>query len=133
MFTGVYNPAQQAPIGNLEAGAVALFGGESGFSSGTATFGVGTSSPSMVIIEVRAMDDNDRPKAPLRIMLNDTVIWEGESPFPDGRWDNFGILVRPSSLLTAPNSTLTITNMSPSGLVGESPYIFLRKAAVYYR
>jgi len=132
-FTGAFDPVKQTgQQSNLPANSAFLFGGGSQFHTGTATFSAKQTQNRLLFIELKAMDDPNSGKVPLRIVLNGTVIWEGPSPFPDGTAGDQAWLVTDHALLKPGNNTLTIANLSPTGQTGSAPWELIEQAVVYY-
>ena len=132
-FVGAFDPLKQTgQQSNFPANSALLFGGGSQFNTGTATFAAKQTQNRLLFIELRAMDDPNVEKVPLRITLNGTVIWEGRSPFPDGTSGTQAWLVADHALLKPGNNTLTIANLSPTGQVGTAPWELIEQAVVYY-
>ncbi len=112
-----------------------VYGQNSGYSRMSATFDVGGSVSGTATLVIEGMDSEDATKTPIRIAVNDVVLFEGASPFPNddlpfesGHWSTFqrqfdAAILRPGA------NTITITNLAP-GNRGSIPFVAVDYAAV---
>ena len=83
------------------------------------------------------MDSEGAAKTPLRILLNDQVIFDGADPLPNdyspnaGSWGQVTILFNAAILHPGAN-TLTIENRASSGKVGGPPFIMIDNAELHW-
>ena len=129
-FDGAYTK----PIAGEPKGAAAFFSQQTSFSSGTANFAYNPSSANPVmVLEFTGYDDNREAKTPIQIELNGTAIWSGSSPFPNADWGTYGLLLTDLSMLHDGANTLTISNVSPQGAIGQPPFFFIQSVVIHYR
>jgi hypothetical protein len=136
-FTGAY----KRPDGVLyDRPAAHLYGQGSGASSATVTYGLDDTPPRYALLVITGLDDERGAHTPIRLIVNGTVIWEGQSPFanapksesdPSG-WTPVGWLLGDLSLLHGGDNTVTVENMAPNGQVGRPPWVLLTTATIYY-
>jgi hypothetical protein len=81
------------------------------------------------VVTIEACDDDFASKSHVRIQLNDTVLFEGESDFPDGKWETREFRVPGTALRTGEN-TLTIRCTDPEGVVGMPPWFMVSRVDV---
>jgi hypothetical protein len=112
--------------------AVHMYGQGSGSESISASFEVDEAPSSYIVIQITGMDDERRQKAPMRLWLNDYLVWEGPSPFANEDWTDIGWLVGSLDALHPGTNTLTLENMAGNGEVGQPPWNLLTSAVVYY-
>lgn len=131
-LNGAWDPTKQSGFqGNIPQGAVLLFGGQSDFSTGTATFDIKQQPGRFIAIEIRGMDDDLQAKTPLKITLNGVTVWQGSSPFPNGALGDQAWLITERLLKTSGN-TLTIGNISQQGNEAQRPWELIQQVIVYY-
>ena len=101
----------------------------------SASFDVPALAPGQATLTIMGMDSEDAAKTPMRVVVNDTVIFEGANPLPNddiplqsGRWDNLN-LPFDTAILQAGANTVTITNLA-SGGVNAPPFIAVDYAIV---
>jgi hypothetical protein len=81
---------------------------------------------------ITGMDDELPAAVPVRITLNDTVVWEGESPFGNETWTAVGWEIGALDWLKPGRNRLTIEVLTAEGEFGLPPWILLTQAAVYW-
>ncbi len=84
------------------------------------------------MIEITAMSDNQKEKAPIEIQLNGELVWKGPSPFSSKDPDSYAWMLEDPWLLTDGINTLSISNTTPDGGAGESPWHLIQGATIYY-
>ena len=113
---------------------MALFSQASGYGTGQVQFDLERSNDIPgVLLEINGMDDVDRSKVPIRIQLNGVTVWEGDSPFPNGQWGSFGVILQDVSPLKNGSNTVTIENTGSRGALGVAPWILIQEITVRYR
>lgn len=112
--------------------AVHLYGKGSGADSISASFEIGEAPNTYIVVQITGMDDERRKKAPMRLWLNDYLVWEGASPFANEDWTDIGWLIGSLDALQPGTNTITLENMAPNGDVGKPPWNLLTSAVVYY-
>lgn len=128
---GAYVPQQDGEEGlpkDLRDAAL-LFGEPSGFQTGTATTEAG-SAEGPLVVEIEARSSGG---VPLQLIVNGTVVWEGEAPFSDRRWER--VVFSLPSLPPGSEGTLTVAlrNASPQGGIGEEPWLAVQALTLYVR
>jgi len=113
--------------------AAHLYGGGSGAEVGTATFEITNPATQYVLVTVTGMDDERTQHVPMQLWLNDYLIWEGPSPFDNESWTDVAWLVGDVGALRAGENTLEIVNAAQSGEIGETPWLLVTTAGVYYQ
>ncbi|RIK45812.1 MAG: hypothetical protein DCC58_05270 [Chloroflexi bacterium] len=133
-FVGAYRSAE----GNdFRRPSAFLFGPGSGYDSATVTFSVLDDPSSHIVIVLTGIDDQRRSNAPMRLLLNDNVVWEGESPFGDLVWTEVGWLIGNLDWLRAGENTLTVQIMPADeddndNDVLEPPWVGFSASVVFY-
>lgn len=128
-FTGAY----RRPDGQLYGRpATHVYGVGSNANAATATFTVDTAPQEYILVTVTGMDDERPVKVPMRLWLNDRLIWEGPSPFPNEQWLNISWLVSDLSALAPGENTITVEVTEGNGTIGQPPWILVTSATVYY-
>ena len=132
-FAGGFRNSGQSIYGGRTSTWV--YGQGSGYTSMGATFDIGDATGRSATLAIVGMDSEDSRKTPMRITLNESVIWEGANPLPNddqplptGTWDTMTVTV-PAGVLRAGANTLVITNLA-SGSIGRPPFIALDYATV---
>ena len=114
-----------------------VYGQGTPYSSMSATFDLDKRPRGSGGLTIRGVDSEDQPKTPIRIVLNDTTIYEGPAPFPNdtvndpngpGNWGEYEWGIPPNALRKGQN-TLTITNLSQRDCI-SCPYFFMVDYAV---
>lgn len=85
-----------------------------------------TSEP--LFLHLRGRDDDFPAECPIRITLNEHVLFEGPSGFPSGAWATRRFPI-PAAALT-PGARLTIRNVAPEGTPGMPPWFMAAALAV---
>ncbi|HET7035010.1 MAG TPA: serine/threonine-protein kinase, partial [Thermomicrobiaceae bacterium] len=130
---GAY-PAGQGGIQNAPPGTVALFSQASGYGTGQVQFNLERSDAIPgVLLEITGMDDVDRDKVPIRIKLNGVTVWEGKSPFANGQWGSYAVILQDVSPIKDGTNTVTIENTGSRGNLGVAPWILIQEVTVRYR
>ena len=112
--------------------AIHLYGQGSGADSITSSFTLENEPGDYIVLQITGMDDERQQKAPMRLWLNDYLVWEGPSPFANEAWTDIGWLVENVDALQAGENTITFENLGPDGEVGLPPWNLLTAAVVYY-
>lgn len=133
-FTGALGLSDSVPIQGAPAGTAAFFSQQTAFSSGTAHFAINSvdAVPQMVI-EMTGFDDPRETKAPMQIVLNGAVVWQGPSPFPNANWGTYGLLLRDISMVKVGENVITISNTSPQGGLAQPPWFLIQSVTIHYR
>lgn len=133
-FEGALSPDRRSnELGNIPRGAVFLFGGESGVNAGMATFDAENANRPVIVIAVRGADDISRSKVPLRITLNDTLVWEGDSNLPNGESGEAFWVIQDRRILQDEDNVIVLENMSPDGDIDpRDPWLMLEQVTIYY-
>lgn len=114
--------------------AAALYAQDTG--SGTASFDIQLSNipTADVTLYLVGMDDDQPGPTPIELTINTTVVYTGDSWFADwngkageGDWTTVRITI-PRDMLGGGVNSITVSNMSPTGKAGESPFILLGAA-----
>lgn len=133
-FTGGFsNPdgSLYADVTGAQRTATWIYGGRSDYPAMSARFRLDAPARGDDKDEARliisGMDGEDRGKMPLRISLNDTVVFQGDDPLPNNRWGQATFKV-PKGALRAGENTLTIRSLSEQGNF-NSPHFFMLDAA----
>lgn len=134
-FTGGFSN----PDGSLYADATGaqrtvtwIYGGRSDYPAMSAHFRLdapagGAGEEAEARLSISGMDGEDQGKMPLRISLNDTVIFQGNDPLPNNRWGQASFKV-PKGTLRVGENTLTIRSLSEQANF-NSPHFFMLDAA----
>jgi serine/threonine-protein kinase len=135
-FAGAY----RRPDGTLYARPAAhLYGTGSGASTANVTFTLAEQPQQYITIVLTGLDDELSGKVPMRLSLNGTPIWQGDSPFqnappaqnnPSG-WTAVGWLVNDLSLVNVGDNTITVEIVDVAGDVGAPPWILFTTSAVF--
>ncbi|MFW6074773.1 MAG: serine/threonine-protein kinase [Chloroflexota bacterium] len=112
--------------------AAHLYSQETDYPATTVTFNVNDGPSSYIGIRIIGMDDESEGRVPMRLSLNDNVVWEGESPFEDEEWTE--VIWRVGSLgwIEEGENTMTIEVLAPDGEFGLPPWLLLNEAQVYW-
>jgi outer membrane biosynthesis protein TonB len=128
-FTGAY----RRPDGTLYGRpATHVYGVGSGAHAATASFEVASAPESYILITITGMDDEREQKVPMRLWLNDSVIWEGTSPFPNEQWLAVSWLVSDLDAMHEGVNSITLEVTEGNGAIGAPPWILITSATVYY-
>lgn len=112
--------------------AAHLYARSTDYSATTVTFEATERPTDYIGLIVVGMDD-ERPEAvPIRIRLNDKVIWEGPSPFGNEQWTAAAWQINALGWLHEGQNSLTIEMLVPEGPFGLPPWILLTEAAIYW-
>ncbi|MGN6672159.1 MAG: protein kinase domain-containing protein [Thermomicrobiales bacterium] len=115
---------------------VALYGVNSGYSTGTLTFTLATAPTGQVKLVLTGLDDEWQANCPLAVVINDVTVFSGANTFPntpasdhglggdDRYWGQMQIVV-PAGLLQAGANSLTLRNLADGDTVGTPPYILI--------
>lgn len=96
----------------------------------TAKFLMGTvDTTGRYVVSLEARDDDFPSKAHISIQLNDVVLFEGESDFPDGDWETRKFPVAGTALRIGEN-TLTLRCTDKQGVVGMPPWFMVSRVDV---
>lgn len=106
-----------------------LFGEPSGFQTGTVTTEAG-SAEGPLVVEIEGRGSRG---APFQLLVNGTVVWQGEAPFSDRRWER--VVFSLPAVPPGSEGTLTVAlrNASPQGELGEEPWLAVRALTLYVR
>jgi len=118
--------------GNIPDKAAFLFGGQSDYHTGTATFDVSESNRPVVVLQITGTDDLAQRKAPIRITLNGQLVWEGDNPLPNGESGNAYWIIQDRSVLRDGENRLVIANTSPNGDAPQAPWILIERVTLFY-
>jgi hypothetical protein len=111
--------------------AVHLYGQGSGAESITAFFSVEDTPTSYIVIQITGMDDERQQKAPLRLWLNDYLVWEGPSPFANEDWTDIGWLVGSLDAIQPGVNSIVLEIVGQDGEIGVPPWNLVTSAVVY--
>jgi predicted Ser/Thr protein kinase/uncharacterized protein YgiM (DUF1202 family) len=107
-----------------------VYGQESGYNRMSATFAVQGVRTGTATLVIEGMDSEDRAKTPLVIVLNDVVLFEGASPFPNddmplqsGVWGSVSLQFD-AALLRDGTNVVSLVNLAP-GRRGLPPFVAL--------
>jgi hypothetical protein len=115
---------------------VALYGVNSGYSTGTLTFTLATAPSGQVTLVLTGLDDEQAAHCSLAVVINDVTIFSSANTFPntptndhglggnDRYWGQMRIAV-PASLLQAGANSLTLRNLADGDTIGVPPYILI--------
>jgi len=104
----------------------------------SALFNIDTPPTGEANLQIVGVDSEDPAKTPIRITLNNTVIYEGPDPLPNdntsgpngtGNWGTYVWQVNPGAFVQGTN-TLTISNLSPSNKVNYPLFFMLDYAVI---
>jgi len=98
-------------------------------ASMTATFELAAVPAAIHFLALDAMDDDAPEQCHIRISVNDQIIFEGRSGFPDAHWFQ-GQYRIPDGVLQAGTNRVTIANTEISGSAGVPPWFMLSRAAI---
>jgi serine/threonine-protein kinase len=113
--------------------AVHFYGPGSGADSGSATFTIDSAPGQYVMIAITGMDDEQKSKVPMQLWLNDSLVWEGPSPFGNEDWTDIGWLIGNLDWLQPGQNTITVVNVGDPGQIGSPPWFLVTSAVVYYK
>jgi serine/threonine protein kinase, bacterial len=115
---------------------VALYGVNSGYSTGTLTFTLATAPSGQVTLVLTGLDDEQTAHCPLAVVINDVTVFSSANTFPntptndhglggnDRYWGQMRIAV-PAGLLQAGANSLTLRNLADGDTIGVPPYILI--------
>jgi hypothetical protein len=110
--------------------SVALYGSRTDYSTATLSFFLNQPGSGNASLTLVGLDDENPGPNPIRITLNNTTIYEGDSGFAD--WPEGGhVPWRPleitfdGGIVVGGFNTLAISNRSDSDNIGTPPYILL--------
>jgi len=133
-FAGAYNAGVGVDIQGAPQGTAAFFSQATPYSAGTAKINIDTNNDHpQVVIAIKGLDDPRGAKTPMQIALNGTVIWDGQSPFPNADWAIYGIKIDDPSLIRQTGNQLTIINSSSEGKFPQTPWFVVQAVSVYYK
>jgi serine/threonine protein kinase len=129
-FQGAY----RRPDGTLYGlPATHIYGRGSDAHAATATFEIPNAPSQYVLIAITGMDDERNAKVPMQLWLNDHLIWEGPSPFPNEEWRDIAWIVGDNTWLRQGQNTLRVEVTEGNGAIGRPPWILISSAVIYYR
>lgn len=132
-FAGAYNAGVGTEITGAPQGTAAFFSQTTPYSAGTAKINIKSNHDNpRIVIAIKGMDDPRGAKTPMQIALNGTVIWDGQSPFPNADWAIYGIEINDPSLIRPTGNQLTIINSSNEGRLPQTPWFAVQAVSVYY-
>jgi SH3-like domain-containing protein len=114
-----------------------IYGGNR-YTTMAATFDI-TSAPSGgATLTIRGLDSEGSDKTPLRILVNNYIVYDGNSPFPDDDVEGPGgpptwgssVWSFDASILREGQNSVAIYNLSSTGKVGKPPFFMLDYAEV---
>jgi hypothetical protein len=112
--------------------AAHLYAQSTDFPSTTVTFNVEEKPEDYIGVVIVGMDDERPAAVPIRISLNDKVIWEGPSPFGNEQWTTAAWQVNALGWLRRGENSLSVEMLVAEGPFGLPPWILLTEAAVYW-
>lgn len=106
-----------------------LFGEPSGFQTGTVTTEVDNAQGPLVV----EIEGQSSKGTPFQLLVNGVVVWEGEAPFTDRRWERAVFSI--STIPPGSEGTLVVAlqNASPQGEIAEEPWLAVRSLTLYVR
>lgn len=129
---GTYSRDDSTLYGRPE---VALYGAGSGYEQGTVTFKL-NGTPRKLNLRLTGLDDERAEHCQFQVLVNDRVVFEGASSFPntpgndtgvggsDRFWGQMSVAI-PPEVLKVGNNTVILRNLTPwSGSLGI-PYILI--------
>lgn len=132
-FAGSFNAGVGNDISNAPPGTAAFFSQTTPYSAGTARIDIKSDEDNpQIIIAIKGMDDQRGAKTPIQIALNGTVIWSGQSPFPNADWAIYGIAIDDPALIRQTGNQLTLINSSSDGRFPQTPWFAIQAVSVYY-
>lgn len=115
---------------------IALYGAGSDYNEGTVSLNIQSLPDRKIFLKLVGLDDELAPHCRMQVLINNTVIYDDVTTFPNVRsgdngeggasryWDEMTITV-PNSVLKAGINTLTLRNLTPwNGYLGV-PYILI--------
>src|SRR5690606_40690937 len=99
--------------GNIPDKAAFLFGGQSDYHTGTATFETRESNRPVLVLQITGTDDLAQRKAPIRITLNGQLVWEGDNPLPNGESGNACWIIHARCVLRRGQNRLVDAHIAP--------------------
>lgn len=124
--------AYRRPDGVLyERPAAHLYAQPTEYSSTTVTVTLNETPTQYALLRIVGMDDENDSKVPFRISVNDTVVFDGASPFDNTEWTDTGLLIGDLEILQEGQNTITIENSAPDGEFGVPPWILLTSMRIY--
>ena len=118
-----------------------VYGRGTAYHTMTASFRVAGEPNGTATLRIVGLDSEDAPKTPMRLVLNDTVLFEGPNPLPNdtccgsGGAGNWGAveLRFPARLLREGTNTLTVSNLDPSARIYFPIFVMVDEARLTYR
>jgi serine/threonine-protein kinase len=124
---GLSSPPTYPDATGEQRTATWIYGGQSDYPAMSTTFQVQGRPEGEATLTLIGMDGEDAPKMPIRITINDVVVFEGENPLPNHRWGQARFEV-PEGALREGENTLTIRSRSDQDNY-RSPHFFMLDAA----
>lgn len=116
--------------------AAALYAQSTGEGTGSLTIGLSDPPTEDVILTLVGLDDDAPTKTPIELTVNQTVLYTGDAWFEDwggvvgqGNWTTVQITI-PKGLFGPGINSVTLSNTSPTGNQGETPYVLLGGATI---
>lgn len=90
---------------------------------------------------VVGIDSEDEPKTPMRLTINDILIYEGPNPLPNddccgnrgpGNWGGVTFEL-PPGILRSGNNRISITNLDPSDEIFLPIFVMVDRAVLEFR
>ena len=115
-----------------------IYGQGTPYHTMTTSFNIDNPPTGEAKLQINGVDSEDSAKTPIRITINNTVIYEGPDPLPDdttngpngpGNWGLYTWRVNPGVFVQGQN-TLTIDNLSPSDKVNYPLFFMLDYAVI---
>lgn len=66
---------------------------------------------------------------PLKIQINKTTIFQGDSPFPKDKFDQHKFPI-PTTALRVGDNTITVENLSPNGHISDVPWFMVERCTI---
>lgn len=84
---------------------------------------------SQLFLHLRATNQNTGGASPIAIAINDHVVHEGTTPFPNGQWawETFSI---PSGILKQGENIIRFSNLQAEGSVGSPPWFMVHRCII---
>jgi hypothetical protein len=127
-FAGAY---RYAPPSVYEGRTAAwVYGQGTNFTTMRATFSAAGQPTGAARLTISGMDSEGTAKSPMRVLINDALIFDGPNPLPNDHSPNPGnwgasTWTFDAALLRPGVNTLTIENRAANGQVGRPPFIMV--------
>jgi hypothetical protein len=104
-----------------------IYGGRSDYPAMAARFRLDDAPTGEARLTLIGLDAEGRDRMPIRVTINDTVVYEGANPLPDWRWGET-TMPAPAGALRDGENSVEIRSLAPTDNFGLPPFFMLDTA-----